>query len=119
MDKLLDARLEVTHVLGTSTFHALACREARHGRVVVRITELEDNDGPSISLIFDLIARHVRQLLPRGEEPVWIEHWPGRSIAAFVLHDDLVASYHINLENDGSWIQRPIRCTGLDAWLDQ
>lgn len=61
-----------------------------NARPVVVITELADNQGLSIDLNFDVVATRVRRLLPAGCEPVWLERWEGRSLAAFVLHDTLI-----------------------------
>jgi hypothetical protein len=80
------------------------------GRVpIVVVTELADNPGPSVSLVFALIAGHVRsRFLDGSSEPVWVERWPQRAFASLVMREGGTASTHLRYELAGKWLRCPV-----------
>jgi hypothetical protein len=56
------------------------------GPPVAILSELPDNPGLSVTAAFPYVAQQVRALLPADlPEPMWIEHWPERAVAAVLL----------------------------------
>jgi hypothetical protein len=54
-------------------------------RPVVILTELDDNPGlPLSATVRELAAAVTAAFLPDGADPVWIEAWQGRAVAALV-----------------------------------
>lgn len=81
----------------------------RPRRPVVLVSELPDNDGLSVALNFERIVRHVeRHASVPLSGALWLERWPGRSLAALVLHDEVVADLHLRWRAGESWQRLPL-----------
>jgi hypothetical protein len=53
---------------------------------VAILSEIPTNPGLSVTGAFPFLAQRVRTLLPPdGPEPLWVEHWPERAVAAVLL----------------------------------
>ena len=104
----LDLVLTLPEAEGGTRCH-VGVRSTRGRRPLVVVTELADNPGHSISLAFDAISRRVREMLPPGSvEPLWLERWPGRALAALVLHDRTVPSVQLLRQHAGQWQREPL-----------
>jgi hypothetical protein len=82
------------------------------GTPVVVIEEMLDNSGPPAAHVVSRIADHVRSAyLPSPvEEPVWVEAWLGRALAALV-QDTLPFCTYMRVVPDSD----PPRRTALSA----
>jgi hypothetical protein len=118
MRTLLDRDLEIEHAYGTTRCHVLARAHDRSDLAVVCVSELPSNPGPSITVVFGAVANRVRSLLPAGmAEPVWVERWPARALAALLLHDAPVRRDHLRLAVNGGWHTRSLTAEGVRRLL--
>lgn len=86
---------------------------------VVIVSELSDNEGPSVSLAFDVVAQFVRAQLPADSgEPLWVQRWPERALAALILRGGRVAATHVLVEQGGAWWRRPVSGPAAAQLLD-
>jgi hypothetical protein len=118
MEALLDAVLDVPHAYGVTRCHVVASARGAGRQTIVRVSELADNPGPSISLAFDAITHLVRDLLRLEEEPLWVEHWPSRAIASLLLHDEAMMSHHLRLLGPAGWIRCPLDQASMRLLMD-
>ncbi|MDP9183751.1 MAG: hypothetical protein M3P04_13365 [Actinomycetota bacterium] len=108
MQTLLDAVIEVPHAHGLTSCHVLVTCGHPPARPVVQITELADNEGPSISMVYELLAARVRELVHLDVEPVWLERWSSRAVASALLHDEPTSSWHLREETPVGWRRVPL-----------
>lgn len=85
------------------------CWQGASGFALVVVTELPDNPGLSVSLNFGAVAAAVRARMPAGaQDPLWVESWPGRSLASYLLHDVIICAHHLLWQSGGAWWRRPL-----------
>ena len=109
----LDLVLTLPAEQGGTRCH-VSVRSTSGHRPLVVVTELADNPGHSIALAFDAIARRVRDLLPADAvEPLWLECWPSRALAALLLHDRTVPSVQLLSQHAGRWLRTPLSHTAV------
>jgi hypothetical protein len=84
---------------------------------VVIVSELAHNPGLSIERNFGRVAERVRRWVPADCEPVWLEHWPARALAVWVLHDAVAPSTHLRRPVSGAWSRSPLSPQALEQLL--
>lgn len=76
---------------------------------LVELAEPDCNPGPPIVSVFTDLIVTAQEMLPCSANPLWVEYWPQRAMAALLLGRNPVhARHHWTRCHDGSWLRAPL-----------
>ena len=104
----------------TSSCQVMIWRPSPSLPPVAVLSELPGNTGISVSAAFPAVASRIRELLPRSwPEPIWVEHWPQRAVAAVLLcREGLTTNVVVN-EIGGVQTRAPLPPSALSAVVSE
>jgi hypothetical protein len=83
------------------------------------LSELPDNPGLSVTAAFPFLAQQVRSLLPpQSPEPVWVEHWPERAVAAVLLERPGPTTDMLVSGPCAGWTRTPLPPGALERYVN-